>query len=174
MHTKTIIIQFIVSCLFISFNVNAQISHTDLNRLIEVAKVGKGLDLNDAEWLLNKGFTRTKKERNYFDDGIWEFYELNKNGIKIEYEIRDSGRIDVKINFTESHDNIYKSIKNKMINYKNKGLFENCNWYDKLSHEYQIKNNYVVFIRGIVWNIETNFKYGTIFICNYSHKDKCD
>ena len=61
-----------------------------------------------------------------------------------------------------------------MTNYKNKGLFENCNWNGKLSYEYQIKNNYVVFIRGIVWNNVTNFKYGTIFICNYSQKDKCD
>ena len=158
-----------------SISLNAQITSADFKQLIEGIELKKGVTMQNAEWLINKGFTRTKKFREYYDTYLEERYELIEDGgISIIFQIYDSGRIDIKIHYNKDHNKLYESTKSKIASHKKIGIFEHCNWYDILSQEYQMGDYYFNFIRGIVHTeLNGGYKFGSICISNYSQYLKC-
>lgn len=145
--------------------------------MINGVEVKKGVTLSNIEWLTDKGFVRTSKGRNYFDNGVGESWQLlSGDEIRIEYKIYDKGRIDILIHFDKKYNSKYESIKSSISKSKKGSIYEDCNYYSKIAKEYHLGgSNYVNFIRGIVsTEINGGFQLGTIYLSNYSRKNECN
>lgn len=157
--------------LIVGLNLNAQISYSDFNRLMEGVEMKKGVSIETVEWLMNNGFTRT--HRSVWDSDITERYSLIEDGgIEIVFNIYDSGKIVLRIDYDKAYNQLYESTKLKIANYKKIGFYESCQ-YPLVSEEYQMGDYFINFIRGVVSKVNGNYQLGSIIITKYSYYAEC-